>query len=170
MSSFFRELLLTYRLLFSQDSASYSLFASEFSLTSKSRKSPLLTLPDADPLLELLCGHSADYPPLAALYENLRAENSQEYYMPTAWPWFGARLLSVQGYVREQHPHNWKTLWHDHRNTNNWWQFWAVLIFGSTTIVLTLLSLIFQIWQAVLTQQQLIQGQQQNSGPVGGDI
>jgi len=172
-SSFFRELLLTYRLLFGQDSSSHSLFASECSLTSKSRKPSLLALSDADPLLALLCGRSADYPPVAALYESLRADNPQAYYMPAAWPWFGARLLAVQGYVREQHPHDWKTLWYDHRNKSNWWQFWAVLFIGGTTIILSVLSLIFQVWQAVLTQQQLIQGQQQYSGPAamtGGDI
>lgn len=171
-SSFFCELLLTYRLLFSQDSASHSLFASECSLTSKSRKPSLLALPDADPLLALLCGRGADFPPVAALYESLRADNPQAYYMPAAWPWFGARLLAVQGYVREQHPHDWKTLWHDNRNKSNWRQFWAVLFIGGTTIILSVLSLAFQIWQAVLTQQQLVQGQQ-GSGQaqmLGGDI
>jgi len=164
-------MLLTYRLLFSQDSASHGLFASECSLTSKSRKPSLLALPDADPLLADLCGRSEDFPPVAALYESVRADSPQAYYMPTAWPWFGARLMAVQGYVKEQHPHDWKTLWHDHRNKSNWWQFWAVLFFGGTTIILSALSLIFQIWQAVLTQQQLEQGQQ-GSEPalMGGDI
>jgi hypothetical protein len=73
--------------------------------------------------------------------------------------------------VKEQHPHNWKTLWHDHRNNGNWWQFWAVLFIGGTTIILSILSLAFQIWQAVLTEQQLEQGQQNSQpGPPAGDI
>jgi hypothetical protein len=163
-SSFFCEMLLTYRLIFSQDSASHSLFASEMHLASKSRKPSLLALPDADPLLLLLCGRSADFPPVAALYESLRADNPQADYMPAAFPWFASRLLAVQGYVKQQHPHDWKTLWHDHRDKTNWWQFWAVLFIGGSTIILSVLSLTFQIWQAVLTQQQVVQGQQ-NSQP-----
>jgi hypothetical protein len=178
-------MLLTYRLIFGQDPKSSRLFAKELAAltaskspsklkpaSSKSRQPCVFALPDTDPLLARLCSIRADAPGASEIYCDISAASVQSYYTPHAYPFFADKLLVLQAYVKEQHPHDWKTLWHDHRNKSNWWQFWAVLFIGGSTIGLGLLSLAFQIWQAVLTQQQLIQGQQ-NSQPartLAGDI
>jgi hypothetical protein len=40
-------------------------------------------------------------------------------------------------------------LWHDSRDVSKWWTIWAVLLIGVGTIVLGVLTLAFQIMQAV---------------------
>jgi len=172
-------MLLTYRLIFGQDIKSSRLFARELAaLTSASkpskskfkyrskptsrepRKLCVFSLPDADPLLLRLC---IDEPGAADIYAEIKASTIQRYYTEQSYPFFAEKLLLLQAFVKEQHPYDWNTLWHDHRNATNWWQFWAVMFIGGMTIILSVLSLIFQIWQAILTLQQLQQGQQLNS-------
>jgi hypothetical protein len=187
-SDYLREMLLTYRLIFGQDAKSSRRFAKELATlaaaskpsrsasqtaSQKSRQPCIFALPDADPLLTRLCGLRANATGAAEIYVEIGASRVQSYYTPQSYPFFAEKLLVLQAYVKEQHPHDLKTLWYDNRNKTNWWQFWAVLFIGGMTIVLSVLSLVFQIWQAVLTQQQLLQGQQQNSGPAAslvGDI
>jgi hypothetical protein len=184
-------MLLTYRLIFGQDAKSYRLFAKEHAaLISASKPSPsklksmskskaaspkprppsVFALPDADLLLERLCGLRASAPGAAEIYLDINAPRMETYYTPESYPFFAEKLLTLQAYVKEQHPHDWRTLWHDHRNKTSWWGFWAVLFFGGMTVTLSGLSLVFQIWQAVLTQQQLVQGLQQNSGPAASQL
>jgi hypothetical protein len=158
-------MLLTYRLIFGQDTRSYRLFAKEMASQAKSRKTspcdPQFAEPD--PMLTKLCGLSCDALGVADIYQEIRAQDVQSYYMPNSYPFFAERLLNLQRHVKEQHPHDWKTLWYDHRNKSNWWQFWAVLFIGVGVLILGTLSLTFQIWQAVLTQQQV--AQQRNYSP-----
>jgi hypothetical protein len=174
---FFRELLLTYRLIFGQNTKSWQLFASEmasrphssFTTRSKGKSSHshpggVLHLEDADPMLIKLCGRRYDAIGSEDIYEEIHAENVQTYYMPSSFPFFASRILSLQDNAREQHSHDWKTLWHDHRDESNWWQFWAVLFIGGGTLVLGTLSLAFQIGQLVIAREQLVQ-QGSNSIP-----
>lgn len=124
-SDFFREMLLTYRLLFGQDSKSFRLFAKEMASRPNSRARCVLELPDADPLLLSLCARSCYADGVADLFDEIRADNVQACYAPASYPFFAGKLLRMQGYVKEQHPHDRNTLWHDHRNKSDWWQFWV---------------------------------------------
>jgi hypothetical protein len=192
-------MLLTYRLVFGQDSESWRLFAREVSRRAKAKEPCITRVDDADPMLWTLCGRSCDADGTADIYEEIGADTFQAYYMPNSYPFFADRLLAVQGYVKGQNPHDWKALWHDHRNKSNWWQFWvsrfsprspisfpvgtgsalsasctdsvsslqAVLFIGGGTLVLGTLSLVFQIWQVVLSQQQLIASSSASSGSAG---
>jgi hypothetical protein len=177
-------MLLTYRLIFGQDPRSSKLFAKEVTALTR-RQSKLkaaasaralrphvFALPDADPLLPRICSLHADDPDAIAVYGDLNPGILQTYYTPDLYPFFAEKLLVLQAYVKEQHPHDWRTLWRDHRNKSNWWQFWAVLFIGGGTLILGTLSLVFQVWQAVLTQQQLAQGTNNVSpaGPLSADI
>lgn len=150
----FVELLLTYRLIFSQNAQSWKLFSSEMSGMSKS----VLSLPDADPLLPLLCGRPFDSSEVVALYDYIRADDIQAYYTPGSFQFFGGRILQIQGFVETQNPPDWRSLWHDNRNKSNWWAFWAVLFIGGGTIVLMFMSLALQAWQTWLAGEQLKQG------------
>jgi hypothetical protein len=40
-------------------------------------------------------------------------------------------------------------LWHDVRDVSKWWTIWAVLLIGGGTIILSVVTLAFQIMQAV---------------------
>jgi hypothetical protein len=176
-------MLLTYRLIFGQDPRSSKLFAKEkAALTRRHSKLKaastraiqphIFALPDADPLLPRLCSLHADEPDAIEVYGDLNPGILQTYYTPDMYPFFAEKLLVLQAYVKEQHPHDWKTLWRDHRNKSNWWQFWAVLFIGGGTLILGTLSLAFQVWQAVLTEQQLAQGANNVSPavPLSADI
>lgn len=70
--------------------------------------------------------------------------------------------------MRERNPHDLKTLWHNHRDKTNWWQFWAVVFIGGGTLLLGILSLVFQIVQVVLALKQLIA--QENSTAAGSPL
>jgi hypothetical protein len=118
-------MLLTYRLLFGQDNESWRLFAREVSRRARSKDSCITRLPDADPMLMKLCGRSCDAEGAAEIYEEIGAETFQTYYTPNSFPFFADRLLALQGYVKGQNPHDLRSLWHDHRNKPNWWQFWV---------------------------------------------
>lgn len=40
-------------------------------------------------------------------------------------------------------------LWRDVRDVSKWWTIWAVLLIGGGTIILSVVTLAFQIMQAV---------------------
>jgi hypothetical protein len=118
---YFRELLLTYRLLFGQDMKSHKLFSKKVSKIKDKWKRE----PDIDPLLQILCGSSCDETIAKSTYDGIEAPGVQAYYTPRNFQFFAKKLLVIRSYVKEQHPHDWKTLWHDHRNKSNWSQFWV---------------------------------------------
>ena len=133
-------MLLTYRLIFGQDPRYSRLFAKELAApipapkpshskpaSQKGRQPCVFTLPDADPLLLRLCGLDANAPGAAEIYADINAPITQIYYTSELYPFSADKLLMLQAYVKEQHPHDWQALWHDHRNETNWWQFWLGL-------------------------------------------
>jgi hypothetical protein len=168
-------MLLTYRLIFGQDAKSYKLFKREMdavcaaasspplslSLPSKSKPKPapppcIFSFPDADPMLPLLCSRRWNSAAAAPIYDDLKADEPQTHYTPSSYPFFAEKLLAIQSYVKDRNPHDWKAMWHDTRNKNNWWQFWAVLFIGGGTLLFGFLGLALQVAQVVLAQKQLV--------------
>jgi len=152
---YFREVLLSYRLLFGQDKKSWKAFVEKSALWTPGWDCSSPGLGDADPLLQTLCGASASSPAAAALYAEIEAEELSPYYYPDSFPFLGRRILDLQTFIKGRHPHNWRALWNDRRNVAYWWTFWAVLFIGGGTILLGLLQLAFSIWQGVTSQQQV---------------
>jgi hypothetical protein len=154
-SEFFREVLLSYRLIFGIDGRSRRAFHSEerdkwkadFTNDGRSRREHKL-----DPLLQLLCTASANRPELQSVLERLggRETNTSVSYTLEHFPFLGQRLADLQRFSTSQKPYDWKSvLWHDRRDARNWWMMWtawAVLVIGGGTLVLQLLQLLFQIW------------------------
>jgi hypothetical protein len=96
---FYREVLLTYRLIFGQHKDSYKAF------TMVIRSSCPLPEEYWDSLLPLLCGQSCETPDARRVYESIEAEDPATRYDPFAeFPFFGKRLLDIQRYVRAHHP------------------------------------------------------------------
>lgn len=159
-ADYFREVLLSYRLLFGQDKKSWKAFlAASAAWPAHWPRSSPNALDDADPLLQTLCGTSATSPAARALYAEIDAEDASPYYYPDSFPFLGRRILDLQTFVKGRHPTNWRALWSDRRNVAYWWTFWAVLFIGGGTIALGVLQLAFSVWQALTSQQQVDQGE-----------
>jgi hypothetical protein len=117
---FYREVLLSYRLLFGQDNSSHKDFSTWI------QKGNPLPEEYYDSLLPLLCGQSWDSTDALPIYEFIEAEDPSTHYSPTEhFPFLGKRLLEVQKYVRNQKPKNFWAIWYDKRNPSEWWTFWV---------------------------------------------
>jgi hypothetical protein len=157
---FFREVLLSYRLIFGQDKRSWEAYrrseAAKEQKRSRSSKeqNPQRQQRPPDPLLPILCSKnwrsSSD---ALIVYREIDAdEDVSNHYSVTDFPFFGQRLLHLQRFSKDQNPHDWIVLWHDRRNVFNWWTIWAVVFIGGGAVVLAILTLVFQILQTFLKQ------------------
>jgi len=116
---FYKEVLLTYRLLFGQDTSSYKHFNAFVG------KEPISTKYQ-DLLLSKLCGESWESENARQVYDLIDAEDPSQHYDPSIdFPFFGKRLLDIQRYVRGYDPSNFWAFWYDKRNPSQWWAFWV---------------------------------------------
>jgi len=154
---YFREVLLSYRLIFGQHKDSWKTFKSKIPALPERWACSDKHSDDADPLLSILCSESYDSPEAQKIYEYIDAseELSPYYYPDSDFPFLGRRILDLQAFVGGRNPHNWKGLWNDRRNIALWWTFWAVIIIGGSTIILQFIQTIFQIWGGVLAYYQV---------------
>ena len=92
-----------------------------------------------------LCWHLENiltpYPQLLGESETMRSF--------THFPRFGTRLRQLKFYMDNQKPSGWYQMWKDKRDRVQHVTFWAVLIFGSISIVLALFSLAVSSAQTV---------------------
>lgn len=144
-SLFYREILLSYRLLFGQDYQSYKAFT-------MSGEDEML-----DPLLKVLCSQPYDDEEPSEVYDHIEANHpSRRYCTRTDFPFLGKRLLKIQTHVRDHRPNNIQEIWKDTRDLPYWWAFWVcdwtcardisltavqtAIAFGATSILLQLLQ------------------------------
>ncbi|CZR55431.1 uncharacterized protein PAC_05319 [Phialocephala subalpina] len=131
---FYREVLLSYRLIFGQDNISHKRFNKMF------RKSDLLPKEYHDSLIFILCGQHWDSKEARHVYELIDAEDPSTHYSPTIdFPYLGTRLLELQTYVKDYKPSTFCAIWNDKRDPSEWWTFWAVILMGSMTLIVTIL-------------------------------
>jgi hypothetical protein len=117
---FFKEVLLSYRLIFSQTKSSRKTFKKQW------KKWDLTSRGNIDPILERLCGHSCDSEEARDLYYAIDADDPSSHYNPISdFPFLGKRLTDIQDYVSGHNPHSFKALWYDRRNVTWWWTFWV---------------------------------------------
>lgn len=124
-TAFFQEMLLTYRLIFGQNSKSWQLFHKEMSRLAKKNRQSIFSMKNADPLLPILCGSNSEGPLAAQLYEDIDAEISQPYYVSDSFPFFSKKLLIIQGFIKQHRPHTLSSVWHDDRDEASWWSLWV---------------------------------------------
>jgi hypothetical protein len=118
-SDYYREVILTYRLIFGQDKPSYSDFPSLV------RHSPI---PEEypDSLLSTLCGADWESSEARKVYDLIGADHSSTQYIPsTHFPFLGQRLLELQRYVKGRNANDILSIWHDRRSPTAWWTFWV---------------------------------------------
>src|SRR4051812_26425440 len=106
-SQFYIEVLLSYRLLFGQDSKSQRDFSKP--------GSSLTPLPEEhfDSILPILCSQDGDSPSARPIYEMIDAEEAKTQYCPVVdFPFLGKRLLDVQRFMRGYKPNGFRAIWY----------------------------------------------------------
>jgi hypothetical protein len=137
--SFFLEVLCSYRLIFGQHSKSYKSFE-------KISPSPVSSFLDPDPLLRQLCGKSCFN---NSFYADIGGPRVKTMYSARGdFPNLGKRLLELQGYMNAQNPQDLVALWYDRRDILRFYTFWAVVVVGGLSVLLSFI-------QTVLTAIQL---------------
>jgi len=118
---FFTEVLLSYRLIFSQTRLSRKEFNRFYSKSGFWNKQS-----NPDPLITVLCGQSGENTDSRRVYDEIGADDPSNHYSPVHdFPFLGKRLLELQDYVRGHNLTNLKALWYDQRNISWWWTFWV---------------------------------------------
>jgi hypothetical protein len=141
---FLREILLSYRLLFGQDQRSRKLFRDR-------ERSSISGSGHFDPFLDDLCGRKAAnlQPRIAELLPEQRI-----YSIETRFPVLGGRLLELQAYNMRQNPGKLKELWRDRRNPLQFFTFWAVIVIGGLSILLSFLQILLSAAQLAVSLRQ----------------
>jgi hypothetical protein len=99
-----------------------------------------------DPLLDQLCGTPSHK---NLLFDRIDAFPEKSiYWSDCDFPNLGDRLLEIQDFVASQDSGSLRALWYDARDLNRFWTFWAVVVFGVTSTILSMI-------QTVLTGLQL---------------
>lgn len=154
-ADYMREVLCTYRLIFGQHNDARKLIkrycdrGRMFGLKSPFRSphpSALVRGAKADPLLKELC--FKDSRNVATFADLDILDLKQVYVLDNDFPYFAERLAALQSFSEHQLPQDWRVLWRDRRDVAKFWTFWAVLLFGVPSIVLSVI-------QAILTGFQL---------------
>jgi len=163
---FFREILLSYRVIFGQDERSWKAFSRI--IPAWEDRVDLSSNPswesswDCDPLLHVLCGRSVETPEARQVYEEVDANEPTSNYIPHAdFKFFGKRLLDLQDFIDQHQPRNVRGLLNDRRDVAAWYTLWnnqLLIIFATVTIFFMVLSFVFQVWQVWLAKEQLKQG------------
>lgn len=131
---YFREVLLSYRLIFSQDAKSHQAFR-------RLRSTWASTLNgNPDPLLDAICGQHCEGEDARSIWDEIGADEPSSHYSPSDFIFLGKRLLNVQRYVKGHKPRGFVSLWFDQRDPSNWWNLWAVIVLGGGALLFALIS------------------------------
>jgi hypothetical protein len=103
----FREILLSYRLIFSSDESSWRRFNKYYSHLEPRNHSMLST---DDPLLKVLCGQTWRSSHPKEIYQEIEAGEPCSFYATSDFPVFGHRLYQIHDFM-SQGPRSITALW-----------------------------------------------------------
>ncbi|KAH8602771.1 hypothetical protein B0O99DRAFT_9013 [Bisporella sp. PMI_857] len=153
---FFYEVLMSYRLIFGQDERSWKAFSRTMPTWEDDQSSSECTATLNDPLLQVLCGKSSTAGEGRAFYEEIDANEPSTYYNArNDFPFLGNRLVELQHFVKQHQPQSISLLPRGVRGVGTRWNRQIVLFFASLLSLLFLISISLQIWQAMLSRQQI---------------
>ncbi|RSL68868.1 hypothetical protein CEP53_002404 [Fusarium sp. AF-6] len=156
-----QEILLSYRLLFAQSSASRKRIGAEINnlrqdgqfvddflstLCERKCRTGMLWWSRMDDQLRQL---PPELWPISCRDSEQHLQERDVYSAMEDFPRLGQRLLQVQKFNLRQQPSKLADLWRDRRNPLQWYTFWAVLIIGGMANVVGVLQLAVAIYQAV---------------------
>jgi hypothetical protein len=119
-----QETLLSYRLLFGQKQASRKYFKQLAESDSSLIENP-------DSFLHQLCATKLFTHPSVP-------QDRSTYFAHRDFPVLGERVELLEKELRGTKPKNWKGLIRDKRDTTQYWTFWLVAIFGTSSLLLSL--------------------------------
>ena len=128
ITSFLRETLLSFRLLFGQSTAGRKHFRRLF-------KSSLELQENGDKLLSVLCAESR-------IEHEIVPKDRPIFFLDRDFPVLGGRIKLLMEDLKESRPQGWRQLLRDRRDTVQYWTFWLVAIFGAVSIVLSMIQVI----------------------------
>ncbi|KAI0448368.1 hypothetical protein F5B21DRAFT_127105 [Xylaria acuta] len=149
ISLYKREVLLSYRLLFSTKKA-------QMLFRKKEQRKISGVGGMHDPLLGILCGQSCEkgirlLPPELWLetWRDVTGHlyDQDAYSTDTDFPIFGTRLLELQTFSLSQKAGRLRDIWRDKRDTAQWYTFWAVLVIGGLALLVSLVQVALAVAQ-----------------------
>lgn len=130
---FFVEVLCSYRILFSQQKKARDLYLKHFQASSSQQADH-----EVDPLRDDICGTPAHK---NILFDQIEAfPEKSTYWSDSDFPNLGDRLLEIQDFVESHDAGTLRALWYDVRDLNRFWTFWTVVVFGVTSIFLSMIQ------------------------------
>lgn len=123
---FFKEILLTYRLIFGQDDRSYKAFSRMVPVWEEQcGRASWETTWACDPMLLTLCGKSATSDEARKIYDEIdEHEPAYCYNAYHEFPFFAKRLLELQEFIKHHKPQNLRALLNDRRDVAAWYTLW----------------------------------------------
>lgn len=145
-----RELLQTYRLLFAQDKKSRGLFWN--TIRPSVKKDNLY-----DSFLDDLCGRKIStitgrHPELGQLLD-IRGG----VFSSSEFPTYSEHMYAIQNHVERHRPCRFREIWRDRRDLEKFSALWAVFVFGSVSILLSMVQIGFNAVQLWVSYEQLHQ-------------
>ena len=128
ISSFLRETLLSFRLLFGQATAGRKHFRRLYKSSPEFQEI-------GDKLLFVLCAESR-------IEHEVVPKDRPIYFLDRDFPVLGGRIKLLIEDLKESRPQGWRQLLRDRRDTVQYWTFWLVAIFGAMSIVLSVTQVI----------------------------
>ncbi|KAB5571986.1 hypothetical protein GE09DRAFT_1268365 [Coniochaeta sp. 2T2.1] len=180
----YREVLLSYRLIFGQSKKSREKLGRILSPSFRNARAPPSNAgetprkkEEVDPFLRILCTSRlnpaprllsfgwafgkkpkpeirGDLFPSSAVNVDDELLEWDTYSASDDFPTFGPRLLALQRYNMRRQPSKMTDFWRDRRNPLQWYTFWAVVLVGGAGVVLALLQLVTGIIQTAYTINQ----------------
>ncbi|KAL2064597.1 hypothetical protein VTL71DRAFT_3734 [Oculimacula yallundae] len=144
-SSYFREVMLSYRLIFAESKYSHSLYISPKDHVSLSQAV------EHDPMLDVICGQSCRDEPSSMIWEAIDAGRTSSRYSTQDFDFLGPRLLLIQKAIDAYHPQGFLPMWYDRRDIHRWWGFWPIFITSGFLLALGLLQATLQVLQLYFT-------------------
>lgn len=155
-----KEVLLSYRVLFGQNPKAQRLFKK-----CEYKRTPGLN-GQRDPLLAVLCekstGKGLQSLPSALWLDQWRdftgtLLEQDMYSVDSDFSVLGARLLELQDFILKQNAYTIWDIWRDRRNPLQWYTFWAVIIFGFFTLIISVIQTVLSGEQLEVAKQASLQ-------------
>lgn len=99
------------------------------------------------------CFETRDH--LLLQWSNPARKTVRERLSYSQFPIYGDRIRQLRAYMDTQQPRGLRALWRDKRNSNSYYTFWFVVIFGSLSVFLGTCALAVSIAQTWATFQGL---------------
>lgn len=144
-----REVLLSYRLLFAQDTKSRRLFSRlRHNLKKQDRY---------DPFFDDLCAPKLQR--LETRYPGLggKLDPRGSVFYASEFGFLGGRLLKMQQFGERHRPRKLRELYRDKRDSEKYFTFWAVIWIGGASIVLGTMQVLLNAVQLSVSYKQLSQ-------------